>query len=119
MKHAAITGQVIGCAFDVHNELRSGSLEQVYENALAIALLDRGMNVVQQAPLQVRFRGHVVGDYRPDLLVESVVIVEIKAQASISPANEAQLLNYLRASGIEVGLLLNFGRSVEYLRRVL
>jgi GxxExxY protein len=119
MKHGEITRQMIGCAFDVHNELGGGFLEQVYENALAMALRERGLLVVQQAGLNVRFRGRVVGEYRADLIVASVVVVEIKAQRALTGHDEAQLLNYLRASGIEVGLPINFGRSVEHRRRVL
>lgn len=92
--------------------------EQVYVNALAIALHERGLAVSKQTALEVRFRGHLVGEYRADLVVASAVIVEVKAQVALSTANEAQLLNYLRASGTEVGLLINFGRSLEYRRRV-
>jgi GxxExxY protein len=118
MKHAAVTEHVIGCAFEVHRELGAGFLEQVYENALAICLRDRGLRVEQQHGIDVRFRNQIVGEYRADLLVESVVIVEIKAQSALAAQHEAQLLNYLRATGIAVGLLLNFGKTVEYRRRV-
>jgi GxxExxY protein len=118
MKGGDITEAVIGCAFDVHNELGAGFLESVYENALALALAERGHAVQQQPALQVQFRGRVVGDFRPDLIVDGEVVVEIKALAVLLPAHAAQLLNYLKAARMEVGLLINFGRRVEYQRRV-
>jgi len=118
MKHGETTEAVIGCAFEVHKELGAGFLESVYENALAIALSDHGHKVQQQPALQVRFRGRVVGEFRPDLVVDGAVIVEVKAVTSLLPPHEAQLLNYLKGTGLNVGLLLNFGRSVEYRRRV-
>ena len=118
MKHGEITEAIIGCAFEVHKELGAGFLESVYENALAVALSDSGRQVQQQPALQVRFRGRVVGEFRPDLVVDGAVIVEVKAVTSLLPPHEAQLLNYLKGTGLNVGLLLNFGRSVEYRRRV-
>jgi GxxExxY protein len=119
MRCGEITESIIGCAFDVHNDLGAGFLENVYENALVIALAEKGHSVQQQPALQVHFRGRIVGEFRPDLLVDDAVVVEIKAQASLVLAHEAQLLNYLRATGKGVGLLINFGRRVEYQRRVL
>jgi GxxExxY protein len=118
MKHSAVTGQVIGSAFEVHRELGAGFLEQVYENAFAICLRDRGLRVEQQRGIDVRFRSHIVGEYRADLLVESVVFGEVKAQSALTTQHEAQLLNCLRATGIQVGWLPNFGKTVEYRRRV-
>lgn len=119
MRHAEVTEAVIGRAFDVHHELGSGFLETVYEAALALALADAGMHVVRQAAVDVRFRGRVVGEYRADLLVEQKVIVEVKAGSGLLAIHEAQLLNYLKATGVEVGLLINFGKSVEHRRRAL
>lgn len=119
MKRGDITEAIIGCAFEVHNELGAGFLENVYENALAIALVERGLAVQQQPPLQVRFRGQIVGEFRPDLVIDGAVVVEIKALANLLPVHEAQLLNYLRGTGLGVGLLINFGRRVEHLRRVI
>lgn len=92
---------------------------RVYENSLAIALRRVGLEVVQQAPISVRFDGEVVGEYFADLLVNQVVIVEIKAVEKLCEAHEAQLLNYLKATGIEVGLLLNFGLPPEVKRKAM
>jgi len=108
----------MGCAFDVHNELGAGFLENVYENALAFALAERGHAVRQQPALRVQFRGRVVGELRPDIVVDGDVVVEVEALASLLPVHEARLLNFLKASGLQVGLLINFGRRVEYQRRV-
>lgn len=118
MKHGEVTEAIIGCAFEVHRELGAGFVESVYENALAIALSWSGRQVRQQLALQVRFRGQVVGEFRPDLVVDDAVIVEVKAVSALLPAHESQLLNYLKGTGREVGLLINFGRSVEYRRRI-
>lgn len=118
MKCRDVTEAIIGSAFDVHNELGAGFLESVYENALVIALNGRGYAVQQQPPLQVRFRGQIVGEFRPDLLVDGAVVVEVKALTALLPIHEAQLLNYLRGTGLNVGLLINFGRRVEYQRRI-
>jgi len=109
MKHEEITRRIIKVFYDVYNELGRGFLESVYEQAMAIALREGGLAVTQQAPITVHFRGHLVGDFRADLLVEGAVIVELKAARAIDVAHQAQLMNYLRATEIEVGLLLNFG----------
>jgi len=103
----------MGCAFDVHNELGAGFLENVYENALAFALAERGHAVQQQPALHVQVRGRVVGEFRPDV-VDGEVVVEVEALASPLPVHEARLLNYLKASGLQVDLLIDFGRRVEY-----
>lgn len=107
--HADLTEKIIGCGFEVHNELGGGFLERVYENALAHVLRDSGFKVEQQRKLTIRFRGVVVGDYVADLIVEDNVLVEIKAGSGLDQAHTAQCLNYLKATGIRVGLLLNFG----------
>jgi GxxExxY protein len=107
--HGGVTADVIGAFYDVYNELGRGFVEAVYRRAMAIALGERGVVVDVEAPLTVRFRGVVVGAFRADLVVAGVVVVEVKACRALAPEHEAQLLNYLRASGIEVGLLLNFG----------
>ena len=112
-----LTGKIIGCAFDVSNELGVGFLESVYENAMAIALSDTGIPVRSQAPISVRFRGRPVGDFYADLLVDEKVIVELKAIPSLTPQNEAQIINYLNATGIPVGLLINFGNPKLQYRR--
>lgn len=100
---------MIGCFYDVYNELGPGFLESVYEASMAIALEESGLAVERQKAVRVHFRGRVAGEYRVDLLVGSVVVVELKCARAIDPAHEAQVLNYLRATELEVGLLLNFG----------
>ena len=114
-----LTEQVIGSFYAVYNELGSGFLESVYENSLALLIREGGIDVVQQAPLQVDFRGAVVGEFRADLLVERRLIVEVKAVRQLVTAHEVQLLNYLKATGIRVGLLMNFGPKPAFKRRVL
>jgi len=104
--------------YDVYNELGHGFLESVYEGAMAIALGQAGLHIERQIALKVVFRGEVVGDSRADVVVERAVILELKAASGIDPAHEAQLLNYLRATEIEVGLLLNFGPRPQFKRLV-
>ncbi|REJ71632.1 MAG: GxxExxY protein [Planctomycetota bacterium] len=119
MLHEDVTGIVIEEFFNVHNSLGSGFLERVYENSLALRLRKRGLRVQTQHPIQVHFESEIVGDYFADLLVEECVIVEIKAAKSISDAHEAQLVNYLRATSKEVGLILNFGPKATFKRKIL
>jgi GxxExxY protein len=104
-----ITERVIGCAFTVSNSLGSGFLEKVYEAALAHELRKAGLGVQQQHPVWVLYDGVIVGEYRADLVVEDAVIVEVKAAKAIDRMHEAQILNYLKATRLRVGLLLNFG----------
>ncbi len=115
-KHGEITEKVIGVFFAVYNELGYGFIESVYHKAMLIALADAGLTVETQASLPVFFRGHLVGDFRADILVERVVILELKATSDFAAANESQLLNYLKASAVEVGLLLNFGPKPKFKR---
>ncbi len=114
--HTELTQQIIGVFYDVYNELGPGFLESVYEAAMAIALEQIGLRVQRQASVRVYFRGAVVGEFRADLLVQEVVLVELKAARATDSSHEAQLLNYLRATRIEVGLLLNFGPKPEIKR---
>lgn len=116
LKQAKLTESIIAGFYEVYNELGFAYLESVYERAMELALTERRLIVARQFPLKVHFRGHIVGEFHPDLLVEHAVIVELKAVRSFEPAHEAQLLNYLRASEIEVGLLLNFGPKPEIKR---
>lgn len=117
LKHEEITQAVIGCAFEVINELGAGFLESVYERALALALRHRGFSTIAQHPIKVTFRGECVGDFFADLLVEGKVIVELKTVRALAPQHQAQVINYLNATGIEVGLLINFGNPrLEYKR---
>ena len=116
--HGELTDRIIGTFFDVYNTLGHGFLESVYENALAIALSEAGLQVQSQVPIRVGFRGRSVGEFRADLLVGESLIIEVKAQAAILATHEAQLLNYLKATGIPVGLLLNFGPRPQFKRRI-
>jgi GxxExxY protein len=116
--HSELTEKIIGEAFKVYNTLGYGFLEKVYENALIKKLQDSGLNVKQQYPISVIFEGEPVGEYCADILVEDKVIVELKAVEQINPVYEVQLVNYLKATGIEVGLLINFGKKLEFKRRV-
>ena len=106
-----LSGAVIGAAQKVSSTLGYGFLEKVYENALCLELGKRGIEVLQQCPLQVAYEGIIVGDYIPDLLVEDCLIVEIKAVTCIERVHRQQCLNYLRASNLTLGLILNFGRA--------
>jgi len=116
-KHSEITEQIIAAFYAVYNTLGYGFLEKVFENALVIELRRRGLRVVQQMPITVYYTGEVVGEYFADLLVADLVIVEIKAVKALLVEHEAQLLNYLKATPYEVGLLLNFGPKPEHKRR--
>jgi len=114
-----LTEKVIGVCIQVSRELGGGFLESVYVKALIIALTYIVLKVVEQSPLKVMFRGQVVGDFYPDLLVEDRLIIELKAVKSLTSEHEAQLINYLKATGIKVGLLVNFGRAkLEWKRLV-
>jgi len=113
----ALTEKIIGCAFQVSNTLGSGFLEKVYENALAIELRKGGLDVMQQAPVKVFYEGVIVGEYFADILVSSAVIVELKAVSQISDLFAAQCLNYLKATGLPICLLLNFGKPRLEIKR--
>jgi GxxExxY protein len=113
-----ITERIIGCALKVSNTLGSGFLEKVYEAALAHELRKAGLGVQPQRPISILYDGIVVGDYRADLVVNEAVIVEAKAARALDSIHEAQLLNYLKASRIRVGLLLNFGTPRLEIRRM-
>lgn len=117
LKHKDLTEAVIGAFYGVYNALGYGFLEKVYENALLIELGNLGISVIAQHPIQVFYDGKVVGEYFADLLVEDCIIVEIKAAKILGPEHEAQLLNYLKATKIETGLLVNFGPTPEVKRR--
>lgn len=117
MQHQEITHQIISAAYAVHNALGSGFLEKVYENALYVEMKSREIFVEQQIPIPVFYKDTLVGDYFADLLVEGQVIVELKAVENVSPKHEVQLVNYLTATGLEIGLLINFGSSVEIKRK--
>ncbi len=118
MLHEKVTGAIIQAFYQVYNTLGYGFLEKVYENALAHELGKHGLTVRQQMPIKVHYDGQLVGEYFADLCVEGVVIVEIKAAERLRPEHEAQLLNYLKATDVEVGLLLNFGPEPAFVRKI-
>jgi GxxExxY protein len=119
MKHKELTGKIIECAFRVHKNMGFGFLESVYQKALLIELTKAGLKAEMERKIQVNYDGQVIGDFVADILVEEKVILELKSVREIHPAHEAQLINYLKATGIEVGLLINFGEKVEIKRKVL
>jgi len=117
-KHGDMTERIIGAAHQVYNTLGFGFLEKVYENALALELRKGGHSVTQQASIEVVYEGEVVGQYTADLIVDGKVVVEVKAVRDLDQAHEVQLVNYLKATGIEVGLLLKFGREIAIKRKI-
>jgi GxxExxY protein len=115
--HEELTGRVLEACFEVSNELGCGFLESVYQNALAIALESKGFTPQKEVSLDVQFRNQVVGKFFADIVIESKIIVELKAVKALVPEHCAQVLNYLNGTGIEVGLLVNFGQPrLEYRR---
>ena len=117
MKDEALTKEIIGCAFKVHRILGAGFLEKVYENALRLELVKQGLAVKQQEPIKVYYEGEAVGDFYADLWVENRVIIELKAVRAMNKEHEVQLVNYLTAMGVDTGLLVNFGLSVQVKRK--
>ena len=115
-KYAVLTQKIIGVFYDAYNELGAGFLESVYQKSLTLALEAAGLAVCSRVDSPVWFRGHQVGHFEGDLLVEKCVLLELKATRALDSSHQAQLLNYLRATGIEVGLLLNFGPKPEFKR---
>lgn len=116
-KYKETTDKIISAFYKVYNSLGYGFLEKVYENALIIELKDRGMTAVTQSQIEVYYKGNSIGEYYADIVVEDKIIVEIKAARELAPEHEAQLLNYLKATEIEVGLLLNFGPKPQVKRK--
>ena len=117
-RYKEITEKIIKCFYNVYSQLGYGFLEKVYENAMVIELKKEKIAVVPQSPIKVTYEGEIIGEYFADLLVEDKVIVEIKAAKALAIENEAQLLNYLKATSVEVGLLLNFGPRPEIKRKI-
>lgn len=118
IKHKELTEEIIGAYYKVYNTLGYGFLEQVYQNALYKELKWMGLKCEPQKEIIVYYRGDVVGRYIADMVVEELVIVELKAAKQLLPEHDAQLLNYLKATGFEVGLLMNFGPVAEFRRRI-
>jgi len=118
MEEQALTETIIGCAMKIHSALGPGFLESVYQKALAHELRKAGLKIECEKPITVHYDGVVVGDFFADLLVDDKVMLELKANQTLAPANEVQLVNYLTATGIEIGLLLNFGADrLEFKRK--
>jgi GxxExxY protein len=116
--HYAITDRILRVYYDVRSELGHGFLEQVCHRAMVVALADEGLRIREEVPLTVWFRGRQIARFSVDLVVEDLVLVEVKAFNQLEPRHKAQMLNYLRASDLEVGLLLNFGPRSEFERFV-
>jgi GxxExxY protein len=117
-KYSDITEKIIKCAYDVYNSLGSGFLEKVYENALVVKLNKTGLKAEQQFPISVSFENEIVGEFIADILVEDKIILELKAIQELNEVHEAQIINYLKATGIEIGLLLNFGPKIQIKRKI-
>ena len=117
-KHSELTEIIIGIFYEVYGELGHGFLESVYRNSMALALRKKGLSVQAEAPITVFFRGENVGDFRADLVVEGRILLELKTAEAIVAAHEAQVLNYLRSTDLELGLILNFGPKPQ-IRRLL
>lgn len=116
--HKDITDKIIKCFYEVYNTLGYGFLEKVYENAMILELKSAGLLAEAQKPIKVNYKGITVGDYCTDIIVEKKVIVELKASEKIKEENEYQLINYLKATDVQVGLLLNFGKKPEFKRKI-
>ncbi len=117
--HKDLSYKVVGLAMKVHRELGSGFLERVYENAMAILLRKESLNFHLQYPLKVYFEGEIVGDYFADMIVEDKIILEFKVADGISTAHKAQAINYLRATGMHLAIIINFGRDSLQHERVI
>ncbi len=118
-KHSDITSTILKAFYNVYNELGYGFLEKVYENSMIIELQKLGLSCESQKPIKVYYNNKIVGDYYADIIVENKIIIELKAVEKIIKIHEVQLVNYLKATDIEVGLLLNFGSEPQHIRRVL
>ena len=118
LRYKELTHLIIKSFYDVYNELGGGFLESVYENAMTLVLQQQGLQVETQKEIAVYFRGNLIGNFRADRVVEEKVLLELKAARCLEPVHEAQLLNYLKATTIEVGLLMNFGNEPTFKRLV-
>jgi GxxExxY protein len=116
LKNSELTEKIIGVFYDVYNELGHGFLESTYAEALTLALEELGLGIAREVPVPVWFRGRKVGQYYADLIVDGVVLLDLKAARTLESAHEAQLLHYLRATEVKVGLLLNFGLRPQFRR---
>ncbi len=112
-----LTEQIIGAYYEVYNELGFGYLERCYQNALYYELQDRGLNVEAQRKVKVHYKERIIGNYEPDLIVNDLIIIELKAVEQLIDDHEIQLYNYLRSTECEIGLLMNFGTKPEFRRK--
>jgi len=117
-KHSELTGKILGAFFQIHKELGFGFSEKVYEAALEVLLKELGMIVERQKDIFVYYHGRMIGEFKADLIVNGVVLIELKSVEKLIDAHDAQMLNYLKSTEIEVGLLLNFGREAEFHRKI-
>ncbi len=117
-RHSELSKQIIAAAYTVHKELGYGFVEKVYKNALAIELREAGIKCNTEVPLKVLYRNKTVGDYCADMIIDDKIIVEVKAVSELARVHEVQLVNYLKATGLQIGLLINFGESVKVKRRI-
>lgn len=115
-RHRELSRKIIKCFYEVYNELGPGFMESVYENAMCIVLTNYKLSVQRQYPVDVYFREKVIGEFRADIIVEEKVILELKSVCKILLEHQAQLINYLKATDIDVGLLMNFGNQPEFKR---
>ncbi|HZE82439.1 MAG TPA: GxxExxY protein [Candidatus Polarisedimenticolia bacterium] len=118
-KHSELTDLIIAVFYEVYNELGFGFLESVYRKSLCLALLQKGVSVEQEVPVAVFFRGQNVGDFRADLVVNRTILLELKTAEQIIAAHASQVLNYLRSTALELGLILNFGPKPQVRRLLL
>ncbi len=118
LKHKGLTDQIIKAYYEVYNDMGYGFLEKVYQNSMYFELLDRGLKVEAQKSINVFRKGRLVGEYYADLIVNDVIILELKTAVQLLDAHEKQLINYLKATNIEVGLLFNFGTEPEFTRKL-
>ena len=117
--HEGISDRILGAFFQVHRELGPGYVESVYVRGMELALTDDGLRVEREVPVFVHFRGRRIGTFRADMIVESVVLLEFKAGDRLDPSAESQLLNYLRATHLELGFVLHFGQKASFKRRIM
>lgn len=118
-KYSELTKEIIGCFYSVYDELGFGFLESVYGNALMFELEKRGLEAEKEKELNVHYKGQNVGIFRTDIIVEGKIIIELKATSKLNQLHEVQLVNYLKATKLEIGLLVNFGEKLEFKRKVL
>jgi GxxExxY protein len=116
--HRELTDRIINVFYGTYDELGSGFLERICQTAMVMALRSAGLRVLERVPYEVYFRGELLGTFIADIVVEGLVLIEIKSKSGLTPGDEAQVMNYLRASDLEVALIMNFGPTPQFRRRV-